>query len=126
MEVPVQFFQSVVGIELAITGALLFQIRFFEPATIASERGSRPAPVFRLLVAVVLGATVFGSLYAIATGGERIEAMAVTLGVALSVLPILLRVLPPLRSSTPDAAVTMSGLGIYAVVVVGLIALLSV
>ena len=30
-EVPIQFFQSVVAIELAVTGALLFQVRYFSP-----------------------------------------------------------------------------------------------
>jgi len=30
VDVPVQYFQSVIGIELAVTGALLWQIRFFE------------------------------------------------------------------------------------------------
>jgi hypothetical protein len=30
-EVPIQFFQSVIAIQLAVTGALLFQVRFFSP-----------------------------------------------------------------------------------------------
>jgi hypothetical protein len=30
-DVPIQFFQSVVAIELAVTGALLFQVRYFSP-----------------------------------------------------------------------------------------------
>jgi len=29
--VPVQYFQSVIAIELAVTGALLWQMRYFEP-----------------------------------------------------------------------------------------------
>jgi hypothetical protein len=29
VDVPVQYFQSVIAIELAVTGALLWQIRFF-------------------------------------------------------------------------------------------------
>jgi len=30
VDLPVQYFQSVIAIELAVTGALLWQIRFFE------------------------------------------------------------------------------------------------
>jgi hypothetical protein len=125
VDVPVQFFQSVIGVEIAIAGALLFQIRFFEPTRVAEGRGGVPGPWLRLVVAVILGATVFGSLYAIATGGQRFEAMAVTLGLALSVLPILLRVLPPVTSSRLDMAVTILGLGLYAAVVMAVIALLN-
>jgi hypothetical protein len=33
VDVPVQYFQSVIAIELAVAGALLWQIRFFESAT---------------------------------------------------------------------------------------------
>jgi hypothetical protein len=29
--VPIQYFQSVIAVELAVTGALLFQIRYFAP-----------------------------------------------------------------------------------------------
>jgi hypothetical protein len=29
VEVPVQYFQSVIAVETAVTGVLLFQIRFF-------------------------------------------------------------------------------------------------
>ena len=114
-----------IAIEITITGALLFQIRYFEPTRVAEESREVPAPLLRLVVAVILGATVFGSLYAIATHGQRFEAMAVTLGLALSAVPILLRVLPPLTSSDPDTAVTIFGLGLYTLVVIGLIAALA-
>lgn len=125
MDVPVQFFQSVIAVEVAITGALLFQIRYFEAPGDPERRTGLPAPWLRLVVAVILGATVFGSLYAIGTGGQQFEAMAVTLGLALSVLPILLRVLPPLTSPRSDTAVTIVGLALYVVVVAGVIALLN-
>jgi hypothetical protein len=126
VDVPVQFFQSVIGIEVAVAGALLFQIRFFEPAAVVEGPGSGlPAPWQRLLLAVVLGATVFGSLYAIATGGQRGEATAVTLGLAASVVPLLLRVLRPLSSSPAERAVTAAGVVLYAFVVTVVIALLN-
>ena len=126
MDVPVQFFQSVIAIEVATTGALLFQIRFFEATRVAEGHPDGiPAPWLRLVVAVVLGATVFGSLYAIATDGQRTAAIAVTVGLALSVLPILLRVLPPLRSRHSDTAVTIVGLVLYVAAVVAVIALLG-
>ena len=126
MDVPVQFFQSVIAVEVAITGALLFQIRFFESARIADDKGAGiPAPWLRLVMALVLGATVFGSLYAIATDGQRSAALAVTAGLALSLLPILLRVLPPLTSSRSDTAVTTAGLVLYVIAVAIIIALLN-
>jgi hypothetical protein len=126
MEIPVQFFQSVIAIELAITGALLFQIHFFEPQEPAgSRRGDLPGPWSRLFMAVVLGATVFGSLYAISAGGQRTAAIAVTVGLAISLLPILLRVLPRLTSSRDDAAVTVLGLVAYVVIVATTVVLLN-
>jgi hypothetical protein len=126
VDVPVQFFQSIIGIEVAVAGALLFQIRFFEPAAVAEGPSSGlPAPWQRLLMAIVLGATVFGSLYAIATGGQRGEAMAVTLGLAASVVPLLLRVLRPLSTSPVERAVTTIGVVLYGVAVIVVIALLN-
>ena len=131
MEVPVQFFQSTIAIELAVTGALLFQIRYFEPRHTDTEKRDLPDPRLRLLVAVILGATVFGSLDAILNRGGREVAIAVTVGVALSVLPILTRVLPPLVGEAhPDgrrsiSAVTAIGLLLYAVAVAGLVVALN-
>jgi hypothetical protein len=128
---PVQFFQSTIAIELAVTGALLFQIRYFEPRRPDTEDRDLPDPRLRLLVAVILGATVFGSLDAIAHGGGREVAIAVTVGVALSVLPILTRVLPPLVGEAhPDgrrsiSSVTAIGLLLYVVAVGGLLVVLN-
>ena len=39
MDVPVQYFQSVIAIELAVTGALLWQIRFFESRDSVRTKG---------------------------------------------------------------------------------------
>jgi hypothetical protein len=130
MEVPVQFFQSVIAIELAVAGALLWQVRFFE----SSSRGERdlPDPRLRLVLALVLGATLFGSLWALANEGGTREAIGVTAGLAVSVLPILLRVLPPLardvatQDRDPNYAVTVVGLLLYIILVAGVITLLSV
>jgi hypothetical protein len=127
MEVPVQFFQSVIAIEVAITGALLFQVRYFETRERA-EGTERPLPDawVRLLVAAIIGATVFGSLYAIATGGQTGLAVAVTVGLAVSVLPILLRVLPPLVSSSrSDSTVTGVGLVLFVLIVATVVVLLN-
>ena len=91
----------------------MFQIRFFESARAAEgDRVKVPAPWVRLAMAIVIGATLFGSLYAIATHSERIAAVTVNVGLALSVLPILYRVVPPLTSSRSDAAVTTVGVAI--------------
>ena len=131
MEVPVQFFQSTIAIELAVAGALLFQIRYFEPRQPDSETRELPDPRLRLLVAVILGATVFGSLDGIVHHGGREVAIAVTVGVALSVLPILTRVLPPLVGAAhPDgqrsiSAITAVGLLLYAVAIFGLVIVLN-
>ena len=133
MDVPVQFFQSVIAIELAVAGALLWQMRFFE----SRDTGQRdeehlPDPRIRLLLALVLGATLFGSLWAIANHGQSGSATVVTIGLAVSLLPIMLRVLPPLARDAvtnerdPNYAVAVIGLLLYAVVVGGIIVLLIV
>ena len=126
MEIPVQYFQSVIAIELAVAGALLFQIHYFEPREVAEAKGRRLAhPWVRLLMALVLGTTVFGSLYAMSSGGHRTAAMAVTVGLAVSVLPILLRVLPAWKGSRADTTATITGLVVYAIVVAGFVVLLN-
>jgi hypothetical protein len=116
-EVPVQYYQTVVAIQLAVTGALLFQIRFFDTAqTIAGRHAWR-----RLAIAIVLGSTLFGCLYSIRHGSGQRAAAAVTAGLALSIVPILLRVLPPLASGArgndegDQRAVTIVALVLYAV-----------
>ena len=133
MDVPVQYFQSVIAIELAVAGALLWQIRFFESSNTAPRDGTDlPDPRLRLALALVLGATLFGSLWAMAHEGQSWAATAVTVGLALSLLPILLRVLPPLARDAatserdPNYAVTIVGLLLYIVLVVGVIVLINV
>jgi hypothetical protein len=131
-EVPVQFYQSVIGIELAVTGALLFQIRYFAPRQDAAAEGrDLPDPRLRLLVAAVIVATVFGSLDAIWHREGTVAATAVTIGLAASMLPILARVLPPLVREAHDdqpreySTVTITGLVLYVVAVVSIVLLLN-
>jgi hypothetical protein len=133
VDVPVQYFQSVIAIELAVAGALLWQMRFFE-----SSRTGRPVdkqlPDARLRVglALVLGATLFGSLWAMADEGPKWAAVAVTIGLSVSLVPILLRVLPPLARDAatnerdPNYLVTVVGLLLYIAVVAGSLVLLDV
>ena len=132
MEVPVQYFQSVIAIELAVAGALLWQMRFFESRE-SPRRGQEHLPDsrLRLVLAFVLGATTFGSLWAMADEGPKWAALAVTIGLAVSLIPILLRVLPPLARDVAtnerdaDYAVTVVGLVLYVAVVAGFLVLLD-
>ena len=64
----VQYFQSVIAIELAVAGALLWQIRYYFDSGDKDRRDGEqlPDPRLRLGLAVVLAATMFGSLWAIA------------------------------------------------------------
>jgi hypothetical protein len=133
MDVPVQFFQSTVAIELAVAGTLLWEIRFFERGSGATrDREQLPDARLQLLFMLVLGATLFGSLWAIAEDGGTLAATLVTTGVAISLLPILIRVLPPLAKDArtskrdPDYAVTLVGLSVYVVVVGGVVALINI
>ena len=121
--VPVQFFQSVIAIELAITGALLFQIRYFQPRRALKDDEQLPDPRIRMLLALVLLATALGSLAAIADKGGEVAASAVTVGLAISLVPILLRALPPVPKDRhsgardPDSVVTLIALALYALMV---------
>jgi len=133
VDVPVQFFQSTIAIELAVAGALLWEIRFFERGGAAQrDREQLPDARLQLLFALVLGATLFGSLWAIAEEGEALAATLVTTGVAISLLPVMIRVLPPLARDAhtserdPDYAVTVVGLFVYAAVVGSVIALINI
>ena len=78
-----------------------------------------------------MGATLFGSLAAMLHEGGRIEAAVVMIGLAVSLLPILLRVLPPLRREAethqrhPDVAVTVAGVLAYTVLVIGSVVLVA-
>ena len=125
MDVPVQYFQSVIAIELAVSGALLWQMRFFDSGKDRREGEALPDARLRVALALVLGATVFGSLWAMADEGPKWAAVAVTIGLAVSLVPILLRVLPPLAKDAttnerdPEYAVTVAGLLLYVVVVAG-------
>ena len=38
--VPVQYYQSIIAIQLAVTGALLFQVRFFDTSNTKTGRRS--------------------------------------------------------------------------------------
>jgi hypothetical protein len=132
VDVPVQFFQSVIAIEVAVTGALLWQIRFFESRDgRRREHEDLPDPRLQLGLALVLATTVFGSLWAIADEGPKWAARAVTVGLAVSLIPILLRVLPPLARDAatderdPDYGVTVLGLILYVAVVAGFLVLLD-
>lgn len=122
VNVPVQYYQSVIAIETAVTGVLLFQIRFFDPDADAPGK-SATDPRVRVLMLIVLTATLFGSLEAIREGGGLEVAVLVTVGLAVSILPILLRVLPPLRRDAethqrdPDFWITVLGLILYAAIV---------
>ena len=132
-DIPVQFFQSTIAIELAVAGALLWQIRFFErDGAAARDREQLPHPRLQLFFALVLGATLFGSLWAIADEGKALAATLITTGVAVSLLPILIRGLPPLardaRTSErdPHYTVTVVGLVVYVLLVGSVIALINI
>jgi preprotein translocase subunit Sec61beta len=64
--------------------------------------------------------------------GPKWAALVVTVGLAVSLVPILLRVLPPLAKDAttherdPDYAVTVAGLFFYVVVVAGVLVLLDI
>jgi hypothetical protein len=133
MDVPVQYFQSVIAIELAVAGALLWQIHYFDSKDRA-DRDARdlPDPRLRLGLAVVLSTTVFGSLWAIADEGPRWAAGAVALGLAVSIIPILLRGLPPLvrdartNKRDPHFGVTVAALVAYTAIVAGFLVVLDI
>jgi hypothetical protein len=72
---------------------------------------------------LILTATIFGSLEAIRERGGLWAAVLVTVGLAVSVLPILLRVLPSLRRDAqtkqrdPHLWITVLGVCLYAALV---------
>ena len=131
-DVPVQFFQSVIAIELAVTGALLFQVRYFTTHERTGREDVRlPSATLRLVIAIVLGATLFGSLLAMLHGGDTTAAAALLIGLAVSILPILLRVLPPLRRDLRTderprfVLVTVVGVIVYVALVAAAITLVE-
>src|SRR4029453_13019306 len=89
VDVPVQYFQSVIAIEVAVAGALLWQMRFFESSSAPREGEPLPDARLRVALALVLGGTVFGSLWAMADEGPKWAALVVTIGLAVSRVPIL-------------------------------------
>jgi hypothetical protein len=131
-EVPVQYFQSIIAIEVAVTGALLFQIRYFDRNGASGRSTDLPHPWLLVSLGIVLAATLFGSLWALLHGGGRTAASAVTVGLAISILPIMLRVLPPVARDAhsgvrdPGFIPTIVGLLAYLVVVAGVVVLLNV
>jgi hypothetical protein len=98
----------------------------------ARQAGASRRERLQLLFALVLGATLFGSLWAIADEGKALAASLVTTGVAVSLLPSLVHVLPPLardaRTSERDAnyPVAVVGMFLYVLVVGGVIALINI
>jgi hypothetical protein len=92
-----------------------------------------PDARLRVGMALVLGATVFGSLWAMVDEGQsRWPAIAVAIGLAISLIPILLRVLPPLTRDAktnerdPNYAVTVAALLLYVIVVAGFLVQLDI
>ena len=127
MSVPVQYFQAVIALETAVAGVLLFQIRFFDTSKDAPKE-SGVDPRVRVLLLAVLTATIFGSLEAIREGWGRWSAILVTAGLAVSILPIALRVLPPLRRDVHTHQrdshywTTVLGLALYTVIILVIVA----
>jgi hypothetical protein len=119
--VPAQYFQSIIAIQLAVAGALLFQVRFFDISN--AKSGPQVDPRLRLVVMLVITATLFVSLEAMRQGWGSPAAALVTGGLALSVLPILLRVLPKLtrdietQKRDPHLWVTVLALILYCAIV---------
>jgi hypothetical protein len=83
-------------------------------------------------MALVLGTTLFGSSWAMADEGPKWAALAVTVGLALSSLPILFRVLPSLARAAekherdPGFAITVAALLAYAAIVAFFLVLLDI
>jgi hypothetical protein len=132
MNVPVQYFQSVIALELAVAGALLWQMHYFETNTARRESDHLPDARIRVGLVFVLGTTLFGSLWAMADEGPKWAALVVTIGLAISLIPILLRVLPPLAKDAttnkrdPGYAVTVAGLLLYVLLVAGALIFLDI
>jgi len=131
-EVPIQFFQSVIAIQLAVIGALLFQVRYFSHREKTWREDDRlPSATLRLAIAVVLAATLLGSLLAMLLGGDRTAAAALLIGLAVSILPILLRVLPPLQRDLQSderpryVVVTIVGVIVYVLLIAAAVSLIE-
>ncbi|MBV8965242.1 MAG: hypothetical protein JO191_03595, partial [Mycobacteriaceae bacterium] len=63
-----QYFQSIIAIQLAVIGALLFQVRFFDTSN--TKTGQQQVDHrLRLVTALVIAATFFVSLEAMRQAG---------------------------------------------------------
>jgi hypothetical protein len=132
VDVPVQFFQSMIAIELAVAGALLWQMRFFEPRMRASVR----ANVFPTLAYVLASPSFWAQPCSGPCGRSQTKGRSGRhsrhCGVAVSLIPILLRVLPPLAKDAATNerdshyAITVVGLVLYVAVVAGFPVLLDI
>jgi len=75
---------------------------------------------------------MFESLWAMADEGPKWAAVAVTIGLAISVLPILLRVLAPLAKHAntderdPNYGITVVGILAYVLIVAGFLVVLDI
>jgi hypothetical protein len=133
VDVPVQFFQSTIANRAGRNGRAALGDPYFERDRTAAREGQQLSdPRLQLLFAFVIAGTVFGSLWAIADHGEALAATFVTIGVAISLLPIVIGVLPPLVRDAhtsgrhPDHAVAVGGLVVYVVFVAAVMALINI
>ena len=82
-------------------------------------------------MAVIIGATLFGSLTAMLHDAPKPAAIAVTVGLVVSLLPILLRALPPLKRKADsgerdrNVAITIIGLILYLAITAGAVILVA-
>ena len=94
MSIPPQYFQSIIALELAVTGALLWQIHYFDREPEAEVRGrALPHPIVRGAVALVLLGTILGSLLGIVYGDRWIAILVAIATIALkgSIIPRMLQ-----------------------------------
>jgi len=81
---------------------------------------------------VVLGATLFGSLLAMLHDVDRTAAAVLLIGLAVSTLPVLLRVLPPIRRDLQTderpryVVVTIVGVVVHVVLVAAAVTLIEI
>jgi hypothetical protein len=98
-------------------------MRYFEPLDRRRGSGHLPDARLRLGLALVLGRTIFGSQWAMADEEPKWAAIVVTVGLAISVVPILVRGLPPLTRDAqtnerdPDYWTTVAALAGYVTIV---------
>jgi phosphatidylglycerophosphate synthase len=103
-DVPVQYFQSIIAVELAIAGALLFQVRFFDRDR--ADQGAQIDPRLLVLMAIVLAATLFGSLEAMREGWGSLAAVFVTGGSRCRFFPFFFECFRRLRGTSRRSSAT--------------------